>query len=504
MAYVLFCDLLSLLSAIITLFNTILLSFTMNFSYTELKNQLTKRPFIVPVIICVCLFLYKFQYLNLGPYWDECWVYFPAAKTLAATSPTLIPGELDPAVYSGHPLLFLFLSSIWATLFGDSNFTMHLFPLFISMGLVFAVFYSSKNWFGIKVAVFTTILFSLQAIFLSQSSFLLLEVMVGLFVLLTYFFFFEKNYLAFVICGTLALWTKESAYVLIPALALGSTIEFLLFKKELKTFLLQLGLTGLVFLLGFSFFILQKINVGWFFYPLHIGYIDLSYGMLTYKLSVIRDIIFFNQGRLYITYLGLIGMAFFALRYKKIPQADLLRLIHLSIFIFGFIAFAAINFLSNRYLIAAIPMVIMIFVYVISTLFNKAYNNTLLLCALTIVAFFATVSSKSDGLGDTELAYSDMVSCHEDMVSFLNKNHVPKDAEITTHYLMKFILSNPYSGYNAIPYTNLQDKPSATTSYYIFSAIEYDPLYDAYKKDSSLKLLKRISKGKAWCEIYSK
>ena len=471
---------------------------------TPLPLFFEKRPYLIPLLISIILFIYKFQYLSYGPYWDECWVYFPAVKTMAAVSPTLMPGELDPAVYSGHPLLFLFLSSIWITLFGDSNFAMHLFPLFVSIGLLFALFYVSKNWFGIKVAAFSTILFSLQAIFISQSSFMLLEVMVGLFVMLTYYFFLKKSYLAFILCGTLALWTKESAYVLIPALIIGATIEFLFFNKNSRSFLLQISLIILVFLLGFSFFILQKMNVGWFFFPLHIGYIDLSYSMIMYKLSVIKDIIFYNQGRIYITYLGLIGFVFFAIRIKKAPQVNILRLIYLSIFIFGFIAFAAINFLSNRYLIAAIPLVIMIFVYAISTLFNKEPNNILVLISLTIVTFFATVSSKSDGLGDTELAYSDMVRCHEGMLDFLRETNVPKESEITTHFLMKFILSNPYSGYNAIPYTNLQDKSSSTTKYYIFSAIEYDPIYDEYKKDPSVKLLKKISIGKAWCELYSK
>ena len=470
---------------------------------TPLPLFFEKRPYLIPLLISIILFIYKFQYLSYGPYWDECWVYFPAVKTMAAVSPTLMPGELDPAVYSGHPLLFLFLSSIWITLFGDSNFAMHLFPLFVSIGLLFALFYVSKNWFGIKVAAFSTILFSLQAIFISQSSFMLLEVMVGLFVMLTYYFFLKKSYLAFILCGTLALWTKESAYVLIPALIIGATIEFLFFNKNSRSFLLQISLIILVFLLGFSFFILQKMNVGWFFFPLHIGYIDLSYSMIMYKMNGIVDSLFFTQGKTYITWLGLIGFLVFLIRIKNADQKHLMYFIYFSIFVFGFSLFAAINFLSTRYLIAALPFIIISFVYFISSVFNKKSYNTGVLIILCIAQFSATLASRNNEPYDTEISYIDMVKCHTDMIRYMNDIHIKKDSEITTHFLMLGILSNPSCGYVKEPYTRIQNQPTDSTKYYIFSSIEYDPIYNEYKEKKSLKLVKKISIGPAWCELYS-
>ncbi|HSY60687.1 MAG TPA: hypothetical protein VK796_02375 [Cytophaga sp.] len=466
---------------------------------------LKKYPVLIPGLISLLLFLYKFQYLEYGPYWDECWAYFPAVKAMAASGPTLIPGHFDPEMYAGHPLLLLFLSSNWVKLLGDSNFVIHLFPILISMGLIFTLFHVSYKWFGFKTAIFSTMLFSIQGMFLAQSSFLLFEVLLSLLILLSYYFFFEKKYFIFIPIATLALWTKESAYTIIPALLIGSGIEFIFFRKDFKVLRTQFLAIFIAAFLGFSFFILQKINVGWFFFPRHLNWVDLSYATIKYKMDFIVDLVFFTQGKKYLTWLGLIACCVFLVRIKNnADKQHLIYFIYLSIFISGFMLFAAINFLSNRYILSAIPFVIILFVYFISSIFNKKIYNTYLLFAVCIAQFSGTLDSKNNPPSDTELSYTDMIKCHTDMIQYLNDSNIKKDSEITTHFLMLCMLKNPACGYLTEPFTGAQNQPTASTKYYIFSTIEYDPIYDEYKKDPSVKLLKRFSQGETWCELYSK
>lgn len=476
----------------------------MNFSFQELKNLLIKRPYVIPALLCLWLFLYKFQHLAFGPYWDECWAYFPAVKAMAASGPTLIPGHFDPEMYAGHPLLLLFLSSTWISLFGNSNFTIHLLPLFISFGLISSIFYISYHWFGLKTAIFATIIFCLQAMFLAQSSFLLFEVLLSLLILLSYYFFIEKKYIHFIAIATLALWTKESAYTLLPALLIGSLIEYFFFKKNAKLLRSQFISILVVILLGFSFFIIQKINVGWFFFPRHLNWVDLSYESVSYKMNVIVDLIFLIQNKIILTCAGLIGFCMILIRYKNIDKQHLIYLIYLSIFVFGFALFAAINFLSSRYVLAAIPIVIILFVYFTTNIFNKKIINTYILIGLCLFQFSGMLQSKQNPPHDVELSYFDMVSCHTDMINYMNATQIDKSSEITTHFLMSSMLSNPSCGYLKEPFSHVRTQSTDSTKYYIFSTIEYDPIYDEYKKNSSLKLLKRFSSGNTWCELYVK
>ena len=61
-------------------------------------------------------------------------------------------------------------------IFGDSLESKHSFALLISYLLLFSLYYTSRRLFSKRVAIYTLMFVSLQAVFLAQSSMLLPEI----------------------------------------------------------------------------------------------------------------------------------------------------------------------------------------------------------------------------------------------------------------------------------------------------------------------------------------
>ena len=147
-------------------------------------NKDTLRKF-TPFVLMLGFVLFKIPDLFLPYFWDEAWSYVPAIKDMTLKGPSLLPNSISPDLYRGHPLLFYFMSSTWIKLFGTNIWITKLFPLIISLFFLQTVFSFTKKNFNYLTAILTLFFLIIQSVFFAQSTFLLPEVLIALFTVLS-------------------------------------------------------------------------------------------------------------------------------------------------------------------------------------------------------------------------------------------------------------------------------------------------------------------------------
>ncbi|MCF8428614.1 MAG: glycosyltransferase family 39 protein, partial [Bacteroidia bacterium] len=336
------------------------------------------------LLLIIGLVFLKLEALTLPFFWDEAWSYLPAIRVMAEQEPSIMPGSIDTELYRGHPLIFYFLSSIWIKTFGYSLPVAHLFPLFISITLLISVYYITYSWTASYFsALLAALLVFIQPIFLAQSTFLLSEIWLGLLFVWSFWFYFKRKWIGFGIVVIAALLSKESAYCLVPAFVLISGIEWYFKRINNKELFKNITLISLLFLAGFSFFIIQKIKFGWLFFPLHTGMINLN--EFSNKMEGSFLVLFLAQGRnivFLVTFI--IAIVSIKLLKNKLSTDKIITLVSIIIFTFGYMLFASINFFSARYLFGCIPL-LMIGCTIILNNISKQYYSSIIITFFVIL-----------------------------------------------------------------------------------------------------------------------
>ncbi len=481
----------------------------------SIKAQLIEMAPII--VMAIALIIFKIPHLSLPHYWDEAWPFAAAIQHLYDHGVSILPDAIPPNVSRGHPLLFHFLTASWMKVFGSSLVAKHTFPLLLSVILLFATYFLAKSIVNKNAAYMVVLIFGLQQMFLVQSSMLLLEVMLTLWGVLTVYGYMNQQKWLYFITGSALLLTKESGIVLIMAVAGWHVISQLFSDYKAlfsKTFLLKLLLYISPVFIAAVYFTIQRIQLGWFFFPKHIGFMSFEWADILLKLNSIKRILFMDAGRWSISILFVLSLGYLLVKKSKIKdrlyQLDLKWLdskqahfFGLSLlFLLGFIAFSSLNFLSTRYLMIMLPF------FIIQTflLFTAIIKNRLALYLvggiLSIIILIPTPKNKSNA--DVYFGFKDAIEVHQRVRNYCEQN-IETDAEIYTHFLINMALSKPYVGYfdeGEKRFKNISWNFSETTDYCIFSNMERDKAFDLIKKENDLKLLKRFEKNKAWTNIY--
>jgi hypothetical protein len=186
----------------------------------------------------------------------------------------------------------------------------------------------------------------MQPIFLAQSTFLLIEVWLALLFLWSFYFYFNRNWWWFSIAVVLALWSKESAFCLVPAFIITAIFELLFKKITPKLFIKIVSRIVVLFSIGFSFFIIQKIKLGWFFFPRHANWITLDDFFDKIDGSIL--ILFVNQGRIVI-YMIIASLTIFRFIFlkNKIHKNHLIKLLAFLVITIGFILLGEWNIIYS-------------------------------------------------------------------------------------------------------------------------------------------------------------
>ncbi len=475
---------------------------------TCLKILVTSRlhGLYLPFVLLLFIIL-KAGYLNLPFYWDEAWSYATAVFDMHEKGLAILPGNADAELTRGHPLFFYFLSALWVRLFGTSLTAIHILPLLISCLLLVSIYYFCLKHFNRTTAIIALFLFSVQSVFLAQSTMLLPEILLAWLVIISTYAFLNKNWWLYTFAGILLVLAKESGIILTTAIIIDKLLFDRIFKSKQrmpeKLYWKEFFIICMPAFVFFTYMMIQRIRFGWWFYPEHIEFITHQKSELIPKIQLFYSVLLFQNGRYML--LIVFTICLFGLLYsKRLTQKEKHFMLFSAIFIILYSAFSAVNFFTHRYILSVLPLYI-IAGSVVITSFLKERKTILALVTMGLTILFAYQTCfVQQNESDTSLAFKDSVLIQKEM------SHYAQDMEwndklIYSVFLMQYYLSNPYLGYlndKTEPFYKVKNIPDLPYELYIFCSNENDPFYLEVSGNDDFILLKHFEKNKAWIEIY--
>lgn len=457
----------------------------------SLKNLL----FIIPVLI---LLIIQVPNLTLPYFFDEAWSYFPAIKKMAEAGPSLLPGAVPIDYCKGHPQFFFFISSLWMNVFSDNITVMRILPLLISVALLIVIYQLLLKFINWEAAFIASLLLSVQSVFIAQSIFLLPEMLLTLLFVLSFYFFINRQYIAYAIVSTLMVLTKETAIIF--AVMFGLIYIFsLLWPSERAKYhhlhLLALTAPGIIYAL---FLLLHYLAFDTIFYGDHLQYISLSWPVIYDKINVASSFIFIQYGRRFITYAALVSL--FILLFQKPKNIRFLVVGILSYS--GFMLFSVFNFFTQRYWLVLIVIFIILSAYIIGQLRINQTIKAILTLVLASVCMYFTLTEKQNA--DIDLGYVETIRTHEALVQFCEENNL-YDVPLSVTFNMIFALKENDLGYvkSDKAFTHIMDwKHYDEARYFIYESTMGEIVPGLTRARESYQLVKEIKDQHAWGVIY--
>ncbi len=367
---------------------------------------------VVPILILVFTGLnYIYNILNLPYFWDELGVYSRAAIYLTKNGIGILPNNLPDEISRGHPILVAFLFSIPFKIFGIKIMVARLFAYLIycfGAYYVYGIFkIYVKNW----DAVMASIIVIIQPIFLSQSILIFPELPLMVFTLAAIYYYLKNRYIPLLITLSFAILIKESALVLPVAFALSNYS----FNKQIKKSFLILFIPIFVFV---TFLIVQKIQNGYYLYPLHQHLMDFNLVTVINKILEQLHFIFIDQGRFIFSGITLFSVILLIYK-KKISQIYLEQKQFNNLMIWlllGGIAFSSINYYLARYIqFFLLPVLMILAIFIV-----KALPKYIKIISFVLIAVMAMVFLNNKKVFvDTDFAYVNHARSQEKAFSYL-------------------------------------------------------------------------------------
>ncbi|NNE26863.1 MAG: hypothetical protein HKN09_08470 [Saprospiraceae bacterium] len=511
-------------------------------------NNLLSYAMLIGLLIV--FFIVKLEYIALPYFWDEAWVYGHAVNYFIESGIRLFPNEASVEYTRGHPMFFTYICSLWGRLTSNSPYQIHFFVQWLSIFYLGFVFFKSRQWVHSFFAFGLILMYIANEAFFVQSHLVLPEVTLAFGLTVALIAFIQKNNFLFVLSYIAALYTKESAIVLLPVLAIYTLFieRPLSLQKWLERFkyvLLSLGI-------GFIHYLVQKIQFGWFLYPFHVEIMEFS--MFTYNeqfrafvtdhflsnaqwiltvlgwvfwllIAIKRNTLTIKGIRLYHVYLlssvlmvcgfnwgnGFVfaTMSFFIVlavimktskfKYKAMQPF----LFAACVFMACYFAFNALNFYSSRY---NMPIQFWSTVLLLFGVFEILFNNTKWAFGLVLIIFLSILILRNNerGFNDVDTYYKYAVRTHQDIANYCRDNIDPK-SKINVEFLEKVVLGQPSAGYisKEEKFSNLGYLDEPDGEYIILSNIGTGIEAAKEKIDTaSLNLIHTIRHRRGKAEIY--
>jgi len=474
-------------------------------------NMLTpnKLPFshfkheIILIGLISIAFLLRVSSFSLPFFWDEACTYSRGIFYLAKNGVGIFPGDLAPEISRGHPMLFVFIFSLWYKFLYTSVFGLHLsMALTSSLTVISIYFLAIRVVNGNKtIALLSSLLFLASPLFQGQYCLVLPEMMLTLFSVLSLIFWIDRRVFLYFICASATILTKETGIV-IPATIF--VYELIINqKKGLKTALVS-STPVIPFII---FIVIQRIQNGWFFHPFNTTHIDFTFNSIWDKFHHFIEFIFIKQGRIFISILSVLGL--FWVKKKEIFTKEWILLF--LFFIVG-LAFSSINFFMMRYILFIFPAFCILILTIIHQLLIKSkYFFPIILVCILIQVFYM----KSDKFRyETDLSYLDTIEVMTDASGFLKDNFPNKISHFSVFPISYYFTDTRYEVFDkkwvemesnlnmevnleSKPnLNNLSSKPDLIITCQPGETLLQDPLSIGYQE------IKRFSKGFSEVKIY--
>lgn len=465
----------------------------------KLLDQIKKHFLYFPLLFVIIV---KIPHLSLPYFWDEAWSYFPAAYKMFKAGPGLLPGALLLSEAKGHPLFFFFITSLWMKLVGTSVFGIHILPLIISLGTLVATYLMVKRHVNIKAANIAVLLLSVQSLFLAQATMLLPEMLISLFLVISFDFYLQKKYWFFALFASLMVMTKETAIVFTGGFLFFHFITHIKSEARKRKLISESIILSIPLIVYGVFLFLHKKAFGSFFFEDHIGYIQLNLTNTLIKLKSATGILFTRYGRNLILLAVIASLLFLWLKKKKLENAQLLSLILMQTILF--LLFSSLNFYTPRYMLSILVLFMISGGVLLSQIeFRNNLIHTLIIAILVATSTIYSFTKKSNL--DSNLGYVETTKIMQQMVQYCEEQKW-QDMPVAASFNMIFALRDPSLGYLSGDegFSNVKDLTHLKeASIFIFDSTSPDalPIIDSIKNENTQET--DFQTDHAWGKIYT-
>jgi 4-amino-4-deoxy-L-arabinose transferase-like glycosyltransferase len=388
------------------------------------------------------MLMLKIPHLSFNFSGDEAWSYYQAILKLADMGPSLLPGKLGLVDSRGHPLLFYFISAAWFNLLPGVIFFMRLLPLLISVAVLAAFHLLLRRHTQPEVTAISTLLLSVQSLFLAQASLVLPEMMLTLWLLLSFHFYLDRKYLWFALTASLMVMTKETGVMFTGMFGLIYIAENI--RQTRRRDFLTNGLIMALPLMVYALFLLLHFRAyGSFFFNEHLEYMQFSTSQVMGKLRSASSNLAIRYGRSAISFAALVSLLLMVFRRQKPVEG---RFLWTSlVLILALVLFSIFNFFTHRYILPVMPIFIGCCVALIVQAFQK---HRWMVAAIAIAIFGSTLahSLSKAGKGDNDLGYVQYLKVHQSVVDWCEAQQV-YDSTISCGPNMLFALRDEFTGF---------------------------------------------------------
>lgn len=456
-------------------------------------NMTSKIKAVNPIYLLILLFfLFKLNHIHHPYFWDELGVYSRAALYMFDHQISMMPNAIPPELSRGHPLLCSVIFAVGYRIFGPHVWAGHLVALLFSCGLLLVLYRLGRDFFGHAVGLLACALLAVQPVFIAQSSMVLPEIMLAFFCTASIYAYLKERFLQVALFSTLAIMTKETAVALPVSFGLHILLLMIWQKKIDKERLTKLGLISAPLLAWGIFLAVQKLQNGWFFFPLHSDYVSFSVADIYPRLFYYLSFIFKGQGRylwsvviVLATVMFLIknsgGIKIYSIWHRTEQQSKILLFI---IYIAVSLAVSSLNFHLARYILMIMPLIACLVAAQFFYLSQQTRREVLWTILLFLTVPFLYYKTKVFNI-DADMNYADIVAAQQEIITELNQ-HAGPDTTVGAVFPVYHALLDKRAGYSAFDYKKVVDCGDKEAHYVIFSSLD-----DCRKDRKGLNLLQK-------------
>ncbi|MCI5207448.1 MAG: phospholipid carrier-dependent glycosyltransferase [Candidatus Electrothrix sp. ATG2] len=386
---------------------------------------------INPIYLLVTsFFLFKLIHLRVPYFWDELGVYSRAALYLFDHGISMLPDAMPPELSRGHPLLCAVFFAFGYRLFGPQVWGGHLTALLLSCALLYLLYRFTRDFFDHKTALLASALLAVQPVFIAQSNMVLPEIMLAFFCTASLYAYLRGYFFWLALCSTLAILTKETAIALPCCLGLPVVLSML--RKGInRKRLAELSLVCTPLLAWGLFLVIQKIQNGWFFFPLHADYVSFSFADISARLGYYLSFLLKGQGRYVWTVLIAAASVHFLIINRKMLLSKSIvndfmiaqewRPVHIIlIYIAVSLLISILNFHLARYILLVMPVLCMLLAaqaaYLLKYLPNPAWKILLIFLLAPLLSYRGSIFNV-----DADMGYLEIVSAQQEITAQLDQ-----------------------------------------------------------------------------------
>lgn len=392
------------------------------------SNLIKHRETFFLFLLLIVFIVLKHSDLYLPYFWDELGVYSQASLYLTDHTLSILPNSIPPELSRGHPLLFMFLYGCVFKIFGTSVFVAHTFSLVISLAFVSIAYLLFKLYVSKTLSLIGVALLIFQPIFFLQSTFVLPEIMLGVFSLSALYFYLHKKIVLTVVFTVCAVFVKETG-LLLPVVFIASAMYS---NKWDKGLIVKILLFSIPFVAFGIFIFIQKIQNGWYFFPYHTGFLKFETLSIFHRGADLMDFILFKQGRKWYTLLMLFVVIVMIFKQRlsntftvTIQTFD--AFIPLVLMLLGAMLFSSLNFHMVRYQLFIYPIFIVLLLSISISLIKTEWILAVALIAILSNQF--KYMKHESRLTENDRSCIDYIQAHKNTCIFIEKT-IPANKRI--------------------------------------------------------------------------